>query len=99
FAGTDRCRRDLWEYLDEGINDQWVVHPSTPFTQNLERLLIRQAWTIRAIRGQRIEAINHRQDARAERDIVAAEFRRVASAIPIFVMVPNDWNNRVGKAD
>ncbi len=51
----------------------------------------------RSLRGQRVEVIDDRQDARANRNLVALEAGRIALAVPALVMAVDDRRDRIGK--
>ena len=51
----------------------------------------------RPLRRQRVEVIDDRQDARAERDLLALETGRIALAVPALVVAVDDRRDRVGK--
>ena len=52
---------------------------------------------VRPLRHQRVEVVDDRQDARAERDLVALEARRVALAVPALVVAEDERRDRIGK--
>ena len=44
--------------LDEGVDDQWVVHPATALAQDAERFVVREPRPVGAIRRQRVVTID-----------------------------------------
>ena len=57
------------------------------------------AGAIRAIGGQRVVAIDHRQDAGANRNLDALQSVRIAGAIPVLMMRANDRHHRIREVD
>ena len=55
----------------------------------------RERASIRPIGRERIETIDHGQDASAERDLIAREPVRIAGAIPVFMMVTHDGHHGI----
>jgi hypothetical protein len=54
---------------------------------------------VRSIRGQRVEAVHDREDARTDGDVGAADPIRVAGSVPVLVVVPDDRHDRIRKVD
>ena len=50
-----------------------------------------------SLRGQRVEVIDHGQDSRAKRDLVALEPGRISLAVPALVVAVDDRRDRIGK--
>ena len=86
-------------YPHERVDDQRVVHRATAFEQNRDSFFICEPGSIGAIRRQRIEAVNDRQDSRAYRNISARQPRRIARSIPALVVVSDDRYDRIRKGD
>src|SRR5262245_39672455 len=84
---------------DEGVDYQRVVHRAAPIDQNLDCVLTCEPRTVRAIGRQRIIAINDGENTGSDRNVGSFKTCWVASAIPIFVMMPDDWNDWVRKVD
>src|SRR5688572_13391905 len=51
---------------NESVDDQWIVHGSTPGLQNLQCFVVAQFWPVWAIRRERVETINHGQYSRTD---------------------------------
>ena len=54
---------------------------------------------VRALGHQRVEVVDDRQDARAERDLVGLEPGRVALAVPALVVAEDQGRDRVREGD
>ena len=52
---------------------------------------------IRPLGGQRVEVVDDRQDARAERDLVASQALRIALAVPALVVAQDERRDRIRK--
>ena len=78
---------------------------TTDRVESLARFLPQQAdggveahrLVIRPLRHQRVEVVDDREDARAERNLLALESRRVALAVPALVMAQDERRDRVGE--
>ena len=68
-------------------------------TQDRERLFVGHAAAIRAIGRERVEAVDDREDARADRDRFAGDAIGIAGAVPVLVVVADDGHDRIGKVD
>ena len=86
-------------YAGKGIDHQWIVHRAASLEENTHCIVVRQTWTIWSVRRQRIKAIHDRKNSCAYRDVRALQSSWIASAVPILVMAPDDWNYRVRKVN
>ena len=67
--------------------------------QHVERLHVGQRPPVGTVGRQRVEAVHHREDPRADRDRRSGESRRVPVAVPVLVVVAHDRHHRVGEVD
>ena len=94
-----RGNRNVLVNPEKHIDDPRVVHCSAPFPDDLDcrgGAHRRSVWTVR---DERVEAIHDRQNARADRNVFAAQARRVAGAVPVLVVRPDDRHDRIGEVD
>ena len=63
--------------------------------QQQQRGLVRHRLVVRAIRRERVEVVHDRQDAGAERDVIALQPLRIALAIPSLVVAEDERRHRV----
>ena len=82
---------------DEDANDARVILGAAVLHQKIDRLFACQAAPILTILAQRVEAVNHRQDARGERNVFAFQPVGIPAAVPAFVMMANNRHNRIVK--
>ena len=54
---------------------------------------------VRAIGGQRVEAVDDGEDARAQGNLFALEAVGIAGAVPVLVVMPDDRGDGIGKLD
>src|SRR6266511_4561932 len=85
--------------LRKTINDEWVVHRTPSLLENAESILVGQTWPIRTVGGQRIEAVNDRQNAGPYWDVRSGKLVGVTASIPAFVVMPHDWNDWIREFD
>ena len=90
-----RGNRDAPVDLDEGGDHARVVHAAAALAQDLQGRRLRHAAAIRTIRRERVEAVDDRQDPRADRDVLAADAARVAGAVPVLVMAVHDRHDGI----
>ena len=62
-----------------------------------QRRLVLHRPVIGTVGGERVEVVDHREDARAERDLVALQPLRIALAVPAFVVAEDERRHRVGE--
>ena len=55
----------------------------------------RHRLVVRAVRGERVEVVDHRQDARAERNLLALQALRIALAVPALVVAEDQRRHRI----
>ena len=84
---------------DEHVDDRRVVHGAAAFEEDRDRGLVRHARSIRAVRGQRIEAVHDRQDACADGYVRSPEPVGISRAVPVLVVVPHDRDDRIREVD
>ena len=94
-----RRRGDVAVDLREHVDDHRVVHHAAALLDDLERGGVAEGRPVRPVGGQRVEAVDHRQDAGADRDLVAAQAARIADAVPVLVMGADDRHDRIRKLD
>ncbi len=77
-----RSNRDAPVDVDEGGHHVRVVHAAAALAQDLQSGRLRHSAAIRPIRGERVEAVDNRQNPRADRDVLAGDAARVAACRP-----------------
>ena len=84
------------EVLKDRAGDALEVEPLARFLlQQAERRVEAHRLVVRPLGHQRVEVVDHRQDARPERDLFALEPRRVALAVPALVVVADPGADHV----
>src|SRR5260370_33599701 len=81
---------EVWIFIqqsEKSAHDHRIEARRRTLQQPLARSIQRQRRFIRALRGQHIEDIRHRQNARAQRNLLTFEPRRIAAAVPRLVMI------------
>ena len=81
------------------MRDEWGRTPGRPRAEDLERGFLRHRSPIRPVGRERIERVDHGEDARANRDLFAAQTGRVAGPVPALVMAPDERRDRAGERD
>src|ERR1700730_6432337 len=79
-------RRRVTAEPHERLDDRWVVHRSSAALNNLQRRVQRDPPPIRPIGRHRVEAVDNRDDPRAERNADAFEPAQIPCAVPVLVM-------------
>ncbi len=64
---------------------------------DLQRLLGRHRLVERPLRGQRVEVVHGRENARAERNLLARQAVRIALAVPALVVIQDERRHRIGE--
>src|SRR5688500_14515170 len=75
---------------EEGLQDARIEVAAGLGAHVVERLLARPGLLVRPHRGQRVVHVGHRDDARAQRDVVADEAVRVPRAVVFLVVAERD---------
>ena len=83
--------------LDEGLDDARIERLAAFLVQQADRGIEGHRLVVRPLRHQRVEVVDDREDARAERDLFALEAARVSLSIPPFVMAEDQRRHRIGK--
>src|SRR5712691_140184 len=81
---------EVWIFIqqsEKSAHDHRVEARRRTLQKPLARSIQRQRRLIRTLRGQHIEDIRHRQNARAQRNLLTFEPRWIAAAIPGLVMI------------
>ena len=76
-----------------------VVHRAAALLDDRDRRRVGHRRAIGPIRGQGVEAVDHRENARADRNLLAAQAARIPAAVPVLVMGAHDRHDRVGEVD
>jgi len=84
---------------DEGIDHEWIVHIRTTFAKNLEGLVVAETGPVGTVRRQGVKAIHDGQDPSSKRNVRPGETRWIARAIPVFMMMSDYRDDRIGKAN
>jgi len=92
-------RLQLPVHSQERVHDIGVVDRATVSHENLDRSLLAQSAAVRAIGGERVEAVDDRQNTGAHGDVGALESPRVPAAVPRLMMALDDRHDRVGTVD
>src|SRR5262245_28082667 len=91
--------RDCWGNGDKCTHDLWVeTGPSLPLNE-FDCFPNRQWISIGSLGCQRIERISHSEDPGAQWNLITLESVRIAAAVISFMMIPNDWDDGIMKAD
>jgi hypothetical protein len=88
-------RQDLNERLDASRIERFAGFLLDQRNGRLERHRL----VIRAIRGQRVEVVDEKQNPRAERNVVTLQAARVSTSIPPLVVILNERCDGVRKGD
>jgi hypothetical protein len=83
------------EVLDEEVDDLGVEVRARAAQEQRLGLLARHPAPVGAVLAHGVEAVNHGEDARGQRNLLAAQRVRVALAVPHLVVMPNDRHDRV----
>ena len=83
------------QVLDEQVHQVRVEGQTGLGLQRRQCVLGRERAMLRPLRGQRVEVIHHREDARAKRNLIALEPGRIALAIPSLVVAVDDRRHRI----
>src|SRR5206468_5549983 len=89
----------LRDQLDELLDDLRVVRDTAVGAQHLDGDGVSQPGTIRTVGGQRVEAVDNREDAGTEGDVRPFQAVRVARAVPPLVVMAHDRYDRVWELD
>ena len=71
------------------------MHGGAALLQNGDGVAARERTSIGPIGRERIETIDHGQDASAERDLIAREPVGIAGAVPVFMMVTHNRHHGI----
>ena len=82
----------------ERIHDQRVIHGTAPLYKNPQGFLS-PVEVDTACRTSRRQSNSLPTDSRADRNVGANKTSRISAAIPVLVMVPNNWNDGVREVD
>ena len=82
-------------HVDEGLHDVWIERFAALLSQQTDRRVEAHGLVVRALRHERVEVIDRRQNSRAERDVFGLEPRRIAFPVPAFVMAENQRRDRI----
>ena len=96
-AAASIARSSLLEHrqnADEGLDQRRIEAGARLGAQDVERLVAALRQTVRPIGHQRAESIDDRDDARAERNLLAAQRRRIAGAVPALVVALDERRHR-----
>ena len=84
-------------HLDERRDDARVERLAAFLPQQADGRVEAHRLVIRPLGHQRVEVVHHRQDARAERNLLALRAGRIALAVPALVVAQDQRRDRVGK--
>ena len=74
-----------------------VERPPGLLPEQQQRGLVRHRLVIRPLRRERVEVVDDREDAGAQRDVVAPQPLRIALAVPALVVAQDERRDRVGE--
>src|SRR4030095_2329024 len=83
--------------LDELLNDMRGEVNTCAAQQQRGRFIYSHTAPERTVLPNRVEAINHREDSGSDRNLLALQSVWITVSIPLFVMVADDRNYRIGK--
>src|SRR5712691_8315201 len=89
-GGREHARLFLRRDADETIDDGRIELSALGEDEPTNRLLEGQPLTVRPVGGHRVERVDHRHDAGADRDLRAGEARGVARAVDVLVMMEHE---------
>ena len=84
-------------HVDERLHDARVERLAALLPQQADRGVEAHRLVIRPLRHQRVEVVDDREDARAERDLVALQPGRIALAVPALVVAEDQRRHRIRK--
>src|SRR5438552_11804390 len=85
--------------LDERIHYERIVHRPSTLDQNLNRLVVWQFRTVGPVRCKSIETVDHGKNSGSDRNVGSSKSFWVAGAIPVFMVISNDGDDRIWKVD
>ena len=80
---------------EEGGHHPRIERLAGLLLEQRQRRVVLHGPVVRPVGGEGVEVVDHREDARAERDLVALEPLRVALAVPALVVAQNERRHRV----
>jgi hypothetical protein len=96
-ACCNRCNLGIRVY--ERINHERIVHRSSTLAKYTKCVVRAETWAIRSIRCQCVKAVDYRQYSSTEGDLGTGYARRITVAIPLFVVMSDNWNHWKWKRD
>ena len=89
--------RELGEHAQERFDDMRVERLARFLLEQRDRAFDRHRLVIRPLGGQRVEVVNDRQDARAERDVVFRAIPLDTAAVPSLVVTEDERRDGIRK--
>ena len=93
----DRIGPQLREHLHEDSNDGRIERRRRLPANRRHRLGVAHRGVVRAIRRQRVEVVDHREDPRAERYLFALQTVRITLPVPPLMVREDERGHRVGE--
>ena len=98
-AGADRHPLQFHIAPPQNIDNHRIEALARFGDDDLHGLIERQRPAVLPVGSQRIQAIHHRENARADRNLFTRKAERIARSIPFFVVRADDRNHRIGEFD
>ena len=95
---TGRFEEDVFADANERLDHRRIVHTPAALPKNLDGRFVGKPLAVRAIRSQRVETVDDRQNACADRNRLAGDAVRIAAAVPILVMAAHDRHDGEGES-
>ena len=83
------------QQLDEHRDDRRIERLARFLLQQADRGVEAHRLVIRPLRRQRVEVVDDREDARAERNLLALQPVRIALAVPALVVAEDERRDRI----
>src|ERR1044072_1709728 len=90
-------RVELWQVFDELFDNNGIEMNTSAAQQQRGCFTERHTATERTIFTNRVEAVDHGNNARCNRNLLAPHFVGITTAFPLLVMMTNDRNHRIRK--
>ena len=93
FRVTAQLRLELRQQFHERVDHLRVEQRATPGDQGFDGAFDRQCRAVGPVGGERVEVVDHGQNAGRQRNFLALQAAGIAAAVPAFVMAANQFGN------